>query len=130
MMKTKSKYRPAVRYSEAFKIQLVREVESGQINTQQCRRKYGLAGKSTLQKWALKYGNGTIGKVIRVEIPKEVNEKAVLKQRIKDLERALASSNVELMLEREYTLIACERAGIEEVAAFKKKAAGKRPTGG
>jgi transposase-like protein len=127
-MKTKSQYQ-AVRYSEAFKIQLVREVESGQINREQCRRKYGVRGKSTLQKWARKYGNGTIGKVIRVETPKEINEKAVLKQRIKDLERALASSNVELMLEREYTAMACERAGVD-VDEFKKKVAGKRRTVG
>jgi len=40
----------------------------------------------------------------------------------------VGSLHVELALERAYTNIACERAGIEDVAAFKKKAAGSPGT--
>jgi len=40
----------------------------------------------------------------------------------------LADSNLDLALERQYTRLACERAGIKDVGGFKKKAGGKLPT--
>lgn len=127
-MKRKSQKTPAIRYSEAFKMQLVRELESQEIGFAECQRKYGVGGTFTLQRWVGKYGNGTIGKVIRVEKPEEINEKEQLKRRVRALERALADTNIDLALERQYTRLACERAGIEDVAEFKKKAAGELPT--
>jgi transposase len=127
-MKTKSQNGPVIRYSEAFKMQLVRELESQEMSFAECRRKYGVCGTFTLQRWVGKYGNGTIGKVIRVEKPEEINEKEQLKRRVRALERALADTNIDLALERQYTRLACERAGIKDVVEFKKKAAGELPT--
>lgn len=127
-MRKKSIKKPAIRYSEAFKMQLVRELEEGEMNFWQCRRKYGVRGAATLQRWVSQYGNGSIGKVIRVEKPKEINEREQMKRRIRALEMALADTNIELALERQYTRLACERAGIGDVAEFKKKAAGKQLT--
>ena len=118
----------AIRYSEAFKMQLVREVETGEINYADCQRKYGVRGCGTLQKWVGKYGNGSLGKVIRVEAANEINEKAELKRRVRLLEKALADANIDLALERQYTRLACERAGIKDVAEFKKKADGQPVT--
>jgi transposase-like protein len=119
----------AIRYSEAFKMQVVREVEQEGLNGSEIRRKYGIRGGGTVEGWVRRYGNGTLGKVIRVEKPEEINQKAQLKRRIRALEGALADTNIELALERQYTRLACERAGIEDVTEFKKKAAGKLPTG-
>ncbi len=127
-MKRKSEIKPTIRYSEAFKIQLVRELERGQVGIEECRRKYGIGGSLTLKRWLGRYGNGTVGKVIRVEKPEEINEKEQLKRRIRALEQALADRNIDLALEREYTRLACERAGIDDVVEFKKKADGQRPT--
>jgi hypothetical protein len=62
--------------------------------------------------------------MIRVQKPEEVNELKRLKERVKRLEAALADANLDLALERQYTRLACERAGIQDVAEFKKKAAG------
>jgi hypothetical protein len=59
-----------------------------------------------------------------VERPQEIDERQRLKERVQRLERALADAHVELVLERAYTQLACERAGITDVAGFKKKAAG------
>jgi transposase len=118
----------AIRYSEAFKMQLVRELEKGEINYGECQRKYGVRGSGTLQRWVGKYGNGSLGKVIRVEEPKEINEKEQLRRRVRALEKALADANIDLALERQYTRLACERAGIKDVVEFKKKADGQRPT--
>ena len=120
-------FRPAVRYSEAFKIQIVRELETGQINLDQIRRKYGIGGCYSIRRWVFRYGNGSLGKVIRVEKPQEINERAELKRRVRALERALADANIDLALERAYTELACKRAGMD-VEEFKKKAAGRLRT--
>ena len=124
-----SEIKPAIRYSEAFKMQVVRELEGGGINVDQVRRKYGIGGGASIRSWMGKYGNGQIGKVIRVQTPKETNEQEELKRRVRALERALADANIDLALERQYTRLACERAGIEDVLEFKKKAGGPRATG-
>ena len=123
---SKSASKPAVRYSEAFKIQIVRELETGQINIDQIRRKYGLPACQSIRRWIGKYGNGTVGKIIRVEKPEERDELTKLKKRVRQLETLLADTNVDLAIERAYTRIACERAGIKDVDEFKKKAAGQQ----
>lgn len=120
--------RPAVLYSEAFKMEVVRELEESGASFQEIRRKYGIGGCGTVQTWVRRYGNGTRGKIIRVERPEEINELKQLRERTRRLERALADANLDLALERQYTRLACERAGIKDVAEFKKKAAGQLPT--
>ena len=116
--------REVVRYSEAFKLEVVRELEGGEMTLKAVRDKYGIGGGETVQSWLRKYGNGTRGKVIRVERPEEMDEKKRLKERVRRLESALADANVDLALERAYMRLACQRAGITDVAAFKKKVDG------
>jgi transposase-like protein len=99
-------------------------LEAGGITYSQLMRKYGMRGDGTLKRWVVRYGNGSIGKIIRVEQPKELSENEQLRRRNRALEKALADTNIELALERQYTKLACERAGIKDVAEFKKKAAG------
>ena len=116
-----------IRYSEAFKMAVVRELESQDLPFEEMRRKYGIRGSVTVQKWACKYGNGTRGKIIRVEKPEEINELERLRRRVRQLESALADANIDAALERAFTELACERAGVD-VEEFKKKAAGKLHT--
>jgi transposase len=127
-MKKNGEIRPAIRYSEAFKMQVVRELETGAINIDQMRRRYGIGACASIRRWIRKYGNGSVGKIIRVEKPEERNQIEQMKRRIRALEQALADTNIDLALERQYTRLACERAGIQDVAEFKKKAAGQLPT--
>jgi len=119
----------SIRYSEAFKMAVVREVEESDLPFERVRRKYGIRGCSTVQNWVRRYGNGTRGKIIRVEKPEEINELKRLRDRVRRLEGALADTNLDLALERQYTRLACERAGIKDVGEFKKKAGGPPPTG-
>lgn len=119
---------PQIRYSEAFKIEVVRELEREDLPYERLQRKYGIKGNGTIQSWVRKYGNGSRGKVIRVERPEEINELRALRERVKRLERLLADTNLDLALERAYTKLACERAGIGDVEAFKKKASAERRT--
>jgi len=107
---------------------VVREVEEGDLPFEQARRKYGIRGCFTVQAWVHKYGNGSRGMRIRVEKPEEISELKRLKARVRQLEATLADTNIELALERQYTRLACERAGIQDVLEFKKKAGGQPPT--
>jgi transposase-like protein len=116
-----------IRYSEAFKMTVVREVESQDMPFEHVRRKYGILGTATVQSWVRKYGNGSRGIRIRVEKPEEIDELKRLKERMRRLESALADANIDLALERAYTELACERAGVD-VEEFKKKAAGQLRT--
>jgi transposase-like protein len=126
MMRKMGVVRSAIRYSEAFKREVVWELEQQELTFGAVRRKYGIRGEGSVQNWVRQYGNGTRGKVIRVEKPEEINELQRLKDRVRRLEGALADANIDLALERAYTRMACQRAGIQDVEAFKKKAAGKR----
>src|SRR5688572_19980742 len=117
-----------IQYSEAFKMEVVRDLEGGDLSFEETRRKYGIKGCGTIQRWLRKYGNGSRGKVVRVQKPEEINEVKELKKRIRQLEKALADSNIDAALERAYTSIALKRIGVTDVAEFKKKAAGKLAT--
>jgi len=116
-----------IRYSEAFKMAVVRELEEQDLPYAQVRRKYGIRGFGTVESWVRKYGKSSRGVRIRVEKPEEINELKRLKERVRRLESALADANIDLALERAYTELACERAGVE-VGEFKKKVAGKLRT--
>ncbi len=116
--------REEIRYSEAFKMEVVRELEMKGLAFGAMARKYGIRGKMTVSRWVGRYGNGRRGKVIRVERPGERNELERLKARVRLLESALADANIDSALERAYTRLACQRAGITDVEEFKKKVDG------
>jgi len=116
------------RYSEAFKLQVLRELEEGKYpSVSVVARTYGIRGSLTVSNWIRKYGKTHLmNKVIRVETPKEIDEIKEMRKRVRALEEALSDAHLELKLEKAYTRIACREAGIEDVDAFKKKHAGKR----
>lgn len=116
-----------IRYSEAFKLHVLRELDEGKFaSVQAAARAYGIRGGSTIQSWMRRYGRtDLLQKVIRVETPKEVSEVKQLRQRVRDLEKALADAHLDLKLSDSYLRLACEAGGIEDVDAFKKKHGGK-----
>lgn len=117
-----------MRYSEAFKQQVLRELDEGKFESVHAAlRAYGIRGASTIQRWMRRYGRQhLLRKVIQVQIPKEVSEVKELRKRVRELEKALADAHMDLKLEDAYLEIACEAAGIEDVEEFKKKHGGKR----
>lgn len=122
--------KPVIRYSEAFKLQVIRELEEGQHRTYYAASQaYGIRGSMTVQKWLRRYGREhLLRRVIRVETTDERNELQRLKQRVRDLEQALGDASLDLRLEREFVKLACQQAGIKDVEGFKKKAHGKAST--
>ena len=117
-----------IRYSKGFKLQLVREVESGKASAGAVGRKYGLKGSGTVMRWVRQFGSGRYGKVIRVERADEVNEAARLRSELRRAKEALADAHMELALEKAFLAVACEEMQ-QSLEGFKKKHAGGRRTG-
>ena len=44
-------------YSLSFKLQVVQEIELGELTKNQAKLKYGIQGDSTISKWLQKFGN-------------------------------------------------------------------------
>lgn len=71
-------------YSLAFKLQVVSEVEKGELSYKQAQRKYGIQGRSTVLVWIRKHGI-----LDWKELP-VMSHKKTPEQRIKELETLLA----------------------------------------
>jgi len=116
-----------IRYSKAFKLQAVREVESGRLNAHEVARKYRVRGGGTVMRWVRQFGSGKYGRIMRVEKPGEIKELARLRGELRQAKEALADAHMELVLERAYLAQACEQMDVS-VEGFKKKGPGKPPT--
>ena len=81
-----------VRFTEAFKLHVVEEVESGRISQSEASRKYDILGHSTILKWCRKYGKQTphISRKERTGImPQKEHELLLLNNEIKALKQEL-----------------------------------------
>lgn len=111
-----------IRYSEAFKRQVVQEIERGRHESiEQARRVYGIGGSKTVWKWARKYGHeDLLPRIVRVETLDERDELKEARKRIRELESAVADAHIDFCLEKAYLRVACDRMGTDP-ASFKKK---------
>jgi transposase len=116
----------AVRYSEAFKLQVVSELEAGKFQGPfAAARAYGIRGAGTVTGWLRKYGRSDLmPRRITISTMKEQDEKKALQRRVRELEKALADTHMKELLGSKYLEIACERLGTD-VGEFKKKAVTK-----
>ena len=102
-----------VKYSEAFKMQVVKELSAGRWRSrEEARQRYGIRGAATVGLWVRKYGPPHMqGRVIRVETTDERDQIKALKARIKELERAVVDSKVQEALHKAYFDIVCREHG-------------------
>ena len=119
-----------IRYSIAFKRQVIAELEAGRFRSiEQARQHYGIGGSMTVRRWLERFGkHHLLPKVVRVEKPNEASRIRQLQQEIRQLKQALGETQLRNVLNASYLEIACEQLG-EELEAFKKKAATKRSIG-
>jgi len=112
----------AIRYSEAFKQQVVDEIARGKFSSAyRARDAYGIKGRETVTKWIRKYGrDDLLPKCIRIETMEEKDQLKEARKRIKDLEAALADAHIDQCLEHAFLEIACERLDTD-MDDFKKK---------
>lgn len=84
-------------YSEEVKKQAVFKVLSGELRKFEARRRYGIAGSSTLDKWLEKYGHGILSehKELLAHMGTRKKKEAVKGEmpEIEDLRRELADAN-------------------------------------
>ena len=111
-----------VRYSDAFKRQIVDEVERGSHGSLNgVAQAYGIGGMSTIARWIRQYGReDLLPKNVRVETLKERDKLKEARKRIRELEAAVADAHMDYCLESGFLRVACERLG-EEPEVFKKK---------
>jgi len=95
----------AIRYSKAFKMQAVREVESGQNGAHAVAYKYGIRGGGTVNRWVRQFRSGKYGKIIRVEKADEINGAARMRRQLQLAKEALADAHLELALEKGFPLL-------------------------
>ena len=119
-----------VRYSEAFKLKIVNELEQGRFSSpHEISQAYGIRGQRTVTGWIKRYGKThLLGKVVRVETDDEVRELKRLKDRVKALETALADSVMDNALNESFFEILCERMDVD-AGEFKKKHVGTALSG-
>jgi transposase-like protein len=115
-----------VRYSEAFKQQVVEDVERGRFRgAHEAAGAYGVRGHTTVQRWLKESGRGRLVRgVIRVEKAGEPGELKRLKERVRQLETALADAHMDRALDQSFFEILCNEQGIDP-EAFKKKHGGE-----
>jgi len=113
-----------VRYSEAFKHQVISELEAGKFTgPSAAARAYRIPGTGTVHGWLRKYGREDLmPRRVTITTMAEQDEKKALQKRVRELEKALADTHMKELLGEAYLGIACERLGLE-VEEFKKKAA-------
>jgi transposase-like protein len=120
------KPREAIRYSEAFKRQVISELETGKFRSAwAAARAYRIRGATTVTGWLRAYGRPDLmPRRVTITTMEEHDEKKALKQRVRDLERALADTQMKDLLGEAYLKIACRELGMS-VEEFKKKGATK-----
>lgn len=118
--------RVVMRYSEAFKVQVVREYEAGEFSgLADAHRKYGIRGNGTVASWLKAYGKEHLmRKVMRVEAVGEADRIQKLEREVKQLKQALGEAKLEALVGEEFLRMACERGRLGGVEEFKKKFAG------
>ncbi len=111
-----------IRYSEAYKRQVVGEAERGEYpSLNSIAKTYGIGSMTTIARWIREYGrDDLLPRNVRIETLKEQSELKKARKRIRELEVAMADGHIDYCLEKGYLQAACDRLG-ENMDSFKKK---------
>ena len=78
-------------YTLSLKIQIVKEIESGELSTKAAQRKYGIQARSTIVGWLRKYGNFDWENQTPSNMPKTPEQRIMeLEAKVKLLEKQKA----------------------------------------
>lgn len=115
------------RYSEAFKQQVVSEIENGHLTQAEAARKYDICHRRLVHYWVKRSGKThLLRKVVRIEMPDEIKPQDIIKQlkaEKQQLESALAQSHLKNELLETMIDLAEEHYGID----IKKNSGLKQP---
>ena len=108
------------RYSEAFKLQVIEQIERGRYTANQVSKLYGCS-PSSIHGWKKKYGKAhLLNKIVRIETMGEANKIKELERQISQLKENLADAHVDGKLTESYLKLACQELGVDP-QEFKKK---------
>jgi len=108
------------RYSDAFKQQVLSELERGELGMTALCRKYSL-NSPLVYYWIKRMGKFELStKIVRVEKPDERDRVKELERQIHELKEALADTQVQCLIAESRLEIVCEQQGLD-VAEVKKK---------
>lgn len=112
------KSRTQIRYSMAFKQQVIADLESGRFGSiEAANEHYGIGGKATVRRWLKKYGRNHLApKVVRVEKPDEADQIRQLRRQVEQLQKALGRTQLEKILGEAFLAEACEALGTDAEA--------------
>ena len=112
-----------IRYSESFKQKVVNEISKGKfISCGEASQTYGISGSCTVRGWVKKYGRtDLLPKVIKVESENDIDEIKALKKHIAELEKTVTELAISDVMNKAYFDIACDKFGVSDKVAFKKK---------
>lgn len=115
------KRRTIIRYSEAFKLEVISKYEQGNMTQKELCSYYGITGAETLNKWLRKYGKyNLLNRIVRVEKPEERNRLKSLELENKKLKEALADAYLRKVTAESTLEVAAEMMGLT-VDELKKK---------
>lgn len=78
-------------YTLSLKIQIVKEIESGELSAYSAQRKYGIQARSTVLAWLRKYGNFDWENQTSLNMPKSPEQKILgLEAKVRLLEKQKA----------------------------------------
>lgn len=78
-------------YSMSFKLEVVKEIENGELSTHGAKKKYGIQARSTVVNWLRKYGTFDWENQTPSYMPKSQEHKIMeLEQKVKLLEKQKA----------------------------------------
>ena len=115
--------RRIIRYSEALKLKVVSDIESGKFSGyMEAQKAYGITGSTTVSKWLKKYGKEhLLPRIVRVEMIDEKDRIEALQKEIAQLKEAVADSKVQEVIHRAAFKVVCKEYGLGEPADVKKK---------
>jgi transposase-like protein len=110
-----------IRYSEAFKHQVIKEIEEGHCSSAQAQKKYGIKGCNTIHYWMKRMGKlDALPKMIRVEKPDEKSRIKELERQVRQLKNSLAETQVRYLMAESQFEIMCEQQGLDPQEVKKK----------
>jgi len=114
--------RQTFRYSTAFKMKVISEIESGKYTIAEARHIYDINSAGTIPYWLKRYGKDhLLNKVVRIQMKDERDKIKDLKNQIKALERALSKSQVDNICWQSLVEVIDEKYGIDSKKNFGSK---------
>ena len=121
MKKSNYEQRVIKKYSSAFKLKVVNEIESGKLSINQAMEIYDIGGNATISRWIKNLGKShLLSKIVRIEMKDETDKVKELKERVRQLEKLLANKELDNLMNEAFLELMAEDHGID-IEEFKKK---------